>query len=69
MTMRTWPPEGESIRIYPFTRLYENGVSVGSRFKSVRFAYLFRWLNVHVSIKRTCISTLSQCKRIRVNVA
>ena len=34
MTMRTWPQEGESIRIHLFTRLYENGVSVGIRFGS-----------------------------------
>ena len=34
MTMRTWPREGESIRIHLFTRLYENGVSVGIRFGS-----------------------------------
>ena len=29
MTMRTWPQEGESVCICLYTRLYENGVSVG----------------------------------------
>ena len=59
--MRTWAQEGDSVRIYPFTRLYENGVAVGIHlvgvFKSVRFGYLFRWLNVNVSIKCAHIST------------
>ena len=45
MTMRTWPQEGESIRIYPLTRLYENGVSEGIHFGS-RFQISPFWIFV-----------------------
>ena len=45
MTMRTWPHEGESIRIYPFTRLYENSVSVGIHFGR-RFQISSFWIFV-----------------------
>ena len=54
MTMRTWPQEAKSVHIYPFTCLYENsilvGIRFGRRFQISPFGYLFRWLNVNVSI-------------------
>ena len=70
MTMRTWLQEGESICIYPFTRLYKNGISVGIRYgRHFQISPFWIFVKVAQCIKRARISTLSQCKCIRVIVA